>query len=539
MKNYTLLFFAAFVLPFPSSSQTVEDDFEGNGTIPSWYGDDCQIDDGFANPFLDGANGSATVMQYSDQGGAYANVRFDIPSNFDLSNDHTFTLKIYVPASSITGAQTNQVSLKLQDGTLGEPWSTQTEVIKAITLDQWQTITFDFENDPFINLDAGSSDPINRDDLNRVLIQVNGENNSDQVVAYFDDFSYDGTIVLPEPDPVYDMLIWSDEFNSDGAIDSNKWFHQTQLPPSGSWFNNEVQHYTNRLENSFVEDGKLHVMAKKETFTNQGETKQYTSARLNSKFAFTYGKVEVRAILPTGVGTWPAIWTLGKNIDEDGGYWDEEYGAAQWPACGEIDIMEHWGNNQNYVSSALHTPSSFGATVNHGGLVDENVSTEFHTYSLVWTPEKMDFSLDGYVFYTYAPEDKNMDTWPYIAEQYILLNVAMQGAIDSNFTESPMIIDYVRIYQEDTTGSPAGLKDNSSGQIEFFPNPVNDQLQIRVNENLIGSKATFYSAIGQRMESFMQNSTIHSLDLAHYPAGVYFVNFETAGQVASYKLIKQ
>ena len=539
MKNYTLLFFAAFVLPFPSSSQTVEDDFEGNGTIPSWYGDDCQIDDGFANPFLDGANGSATVMQYSDQGGAYANVRFDIPSNFDLSNDHTFTLKIYVPASSITGAQTNQVSLKLQDGTLGEPWSTQTEVIKAITLDQWQTITFDFENDPFINLDAGSSDPINRDDLNRVLIQVNGENNSDQVVAYFDDFSYDGTIVLPEPDPVYDMLIWSDEFNSDGAIDSNKWFHQTQLPPSGSWFNNEVQHYTNRLENSFVEDGKLHVMAKKETFTNQGETKQYTSARLNSKFAFTYGKVEVRAILPSGSGTWPAIWTLGKNINEDGGYWDEEYGTAQWPACGEIDIMEHWGNNQNYVSSALHTPSSSGATVNHGGIVDENVSTEFHIYSLVWTPEKMDFSLDGYVYYTYAPEDKNMDTWPYVAEQYILLNVAMQGAIDSNFTESPMIIDYVRIYQEDTTSSPAGLKDNSSGQIEFFPNPVKDQLQIRVNENLIGSKATFYSAIGQRMESFMQNSTIHSLDLAHYPAGVYFVNFETAGQVASYKLIKQ
>ena len=539
MKNYTLLFFAAFVLPFPSSSQTVEDDFEGNGTIQSWYGDDCQIDDGFANPFLDGANGSATVMQYSDQGGAYANVRFDIPSNFDLSNDHTFTLKIYVPASSITGAQTNQVSLKLQDGTLGEPWTTQTEVIKAITLDQWQTVTFDFENDPFINLDAGSSDPIDRDDLNRVLIQVNGENNSDQVVAYFDDFSYDGTIVLPEPDPVYDMLIWSDEFNSDGAIDSNKWFHQTQLPPSGSWFNNEVQHYTNRLENSFVEDGKLHVMAKKETFTDQGETKQYTSARLNSKFAFTYGKVEVRAILPSGSGTWPAIWTLGKNINEDGGYWDEEYGTAQWPACGEIDIMEHWGNNQNYVSSALHTPSSFGATVNHGGLVDENVSTEFHTYSLVWTPEKMDFSLDGYVFYTYAPEDKNMDTWPYIAEQYILLNVAMQGAIDPNFTESPMIIDYVRIYQEDTTSSPTGLKDKSSGQIEFFPNPVKDQLQIRVNETLIGSTATLYSAVGQRMESFIQNSSVQSLDLAQYPAGAYFINFETANQVISYKLMKQ
>ena len=539
MKNYTLLFFAAFVLPFPSSSQTVEDDFEGNGTIQSWYGDDCQIDDEFANPFVDCTNGSAKVLKYDDQGGAYANVRFDIPSNFDLSNDHTFTLKIYVPASSITGAQTNQVSLKLQDGTLGEPWTTQTEVIKAITLDQWQTVTFDFENDPFINLDAGSSDPIDRDDLNRVLIQVNGENNSDQVVAYFDDFSYDGTIVLPEPDPVYDMLIWSDEFDDDGAIDAEKWFHQTQLPPSGSWFNNEVQHYTNRIENSFVEDGKLHVMAKKETFTDQGETKQYTSARLNSKFAFTYGKVEVRAILPSGSGTWPAIWTLGKNIDENGGYWDEEFGTAPWPACGEIDIMEHWGNNQNYVSSALHTPSSSGATVNHGGIVDENVSTEFHIYSLVWTPEKMDFSLDGYVYYTYAPEDKNMDTWPYVAEQYILLNVAMQGAIDPNFTESPMIIDYVRIYQEDTTSSPTGLKDKSSGQIEFFPNPVKDQLQIRVNETLIGSTATLYSAVGQRMESFIQNSSVQSLDLAQYPAGAYFINFETANQVISYKLMKQ
>ena len=539
MKNIIPLFVAIFMASFSSFAQILKDDFEGNGTIPSWYGDDCQIDVAFANPFVDGTNGSAAVMQYSDQGGAYANARFDIPSNFDLSNEHTFMLKIYVPASSITGAQTNQVSLKLQDGTLGEPWTTQTEVIKPISIDQWQTITFDFQNDPFINLDVSSADPVDRDDLNRVLIQVNGENNADQVVVYFDDFSYDGTIVLPEPDPVYDMLIWSDEFNDDGAIDAEKWFHQIQLPPSGSWFNNEVQHYTNRIENSFVEDGKLHVLAKKEIFTDQDETKQYTSARLNSKFAFTYGRVEVRAILPTGVGTWPAIWTLGKNIDEDGGYWDEEFGTAPWPACGEIDIMEHWGNNQNYVSSALHTPSSSGATVNHGGIVDETVSTEFHLYSLVWTPEKMDFSLDGYVYYTYVPEDKNMDTWPYVAEQYILLNVAMQGAIDPNFTESPMIIDYVRIFQEDTTSNSIGLKDNSLGQIEFFPNPVKDQLQIRLNETLIGSKATLYSALGQRMESFVQNSIEQSFDLAQYPSGVYFINFETASQVVSYKLIKQ
>ena len=91
----------------------------------------------------------------------------------------------------------------------------------------------------------------------------------------------------------------------------------------------------------------------KETYNNQGQTKQYTSARLNSKFAFKYGKIVCRAKLPTGIGTWPAIWTLGKNIDENGAYWDNlGFGTKSWPACGEIDIMEHWGSNQNYVQSA-------------------------------------------------------------------------------------------------------------------------------------------------------------------------------------------
>ena len=103
------------------------------------------------------------------------------------------------------------------------------------------------------------------------------------------------------------------------------------------------------------------IIAKKETFTDQNITKEYTSARLNAKFAFTYGRVEVRAKLPKGIGTWPAIWMLSKNINEDGGYWDTQgYGSENWPACGEIDIMEHWGKNQDYVQSALHTSASHG-----------------------------------------------------------------------------------------------------------------------------------------------------------------------------------
>jgi len=148
----------------------------------------------------------------------------------------------------------------------------------------------------------------------------------------------------------FTTLVWSDEFNGSGAIDSRKWFHQTQLPQGGSWWDGLLQHYTNREGNSYLKDGHLNLVAKKEKFEDQGEVKQYTSARLNSKFAFTYGRVEIRAKLPEGKGTWPAIWMLSKNINEDGAYWDNQgFGTVNWPTCGEIDIFEHWGKNQDYV----------------------------------------------------------------------------------------------------------------------------------------------------------------------------------------------
>ena len=180
---------------------------------------------------------------------------------------------------------------------------------------------------------------------------------------------------------IYDKLVFSDEFNGTGAVDSNNWFHQTQFIAGNSWANGELQHYTNRQTNSYQSNGSLNLVAKKESFTDQGVTKQYTSARLNSKFAFKYGKVEVRAKLPTGVGTWPAIWMLGKNIFEPGGFWSSSYGTVSWPACGEVDIMEHWGSNQNYVQSAMHTPSSYGGTVNLGGQTIPTASSDFHIYT--------------------------------------------------------------------------------------------------------------------------------------------------------------
>jgi beta-glucanase (GH16 family) len=256
-------------------------------------------------------------------------------------------------------------------------------------------------------------------------------------------------------DVVYNDLVWSDEFDGSGTINSSNWFQQTRLPSGGSWYNNEIQHYTNRTTNSFVNSGFLNIVAKKETFNDQGQTKQYTSARLNSKFSFKYGRVEVRAKLPIGAGTWPAIWMLGKNIKESGAFWSATYGTQSWPACGEVDIMEHWGTNQNYVQSAMHTPSSYGGTVNLGGQTIATASSEFHVYSLDWTAEKMVFSVDNVVHYTYNPKDKNADTWPFDAEQYILLNVAIQSNIISNFTQSAMEVDYVRVYQNTTPDNQA------------------------------------------------------------------------------------
>lgn len=288
-----------------TQAQVIQDDFEGKDNIGTWFGDDCEIKTSYTNPFPQGKNTTATVLRYHDTGGQYANIRFDAEENFELTASSTFSFQIYVPSNGLTGNQPNQISLKLQNNTLGEPWTTQTEIIKPLELDQWQTVTFNFVSDPFINLDPSSLLPIQRTDLNHVLLQVNGENNNDEVIPYIDDFFYDGTDI---PSPNYNRLVWADEFDTDGPINSDKWFPQTQLPAGGSWYNGEIQHYTDRIENTEVIDGVLHLTARNETFTNQGVTKQHTSARLNSKFAFTYGRVEVRAKLPTGFGTtgWPA-----------------------------------------------------------------------------------------------------------------------------------------------------------------------------------------------------------------------------------------
>jgi len=194
--------------PSPTGTPIVFDDFEGNGNISTWAGDDCGMNIAFANPFKDALNDSDTVLEYNDTGGTYANVRFDKDSDFDLSDGNSvFTIKIYVPSSSITGSQPNQLSFKLQDAD-PKPWERQSEIIKPIVLDTWQEVTFDFANDTVL----GQTNPLSITNFNRIVIQVNSENNSDKVIAYLDDLSYGNEIAVDTAPFV------KDDFEGNGTI---------------------------------------------------------------------------------------------------------------------------------------------------------------------------------------------------------------------------------------------------------------------------------------------------------------------------------
>lgn len=219
------------------------------------------------------------------------------------------------------------------------------------------------------------------------------------------------------------------------------------MPTPTGWYNNEQQLYTASLDNSYVEGGALHIRALSQQVTLDGVTKAYTSARLNSKFAFQYGSVRVRARMPTQPGLWPAIWSLGQNIDEPGGYWQTQgYGRVPWPQCGEMDIMEHWtSNGPRVVSCALHLPESYGNTV-YFEETELDAASEFHVYELRWTAQAIQFFVDdAQVFEHLAPSNKTPENWPFDAPQYLLLNVAVTDA--ASVVNDAMVVDYVRVYE--------------------------------------------------------------------------------------------
>lgn len=237
-------------------------------------------------------------------------------------------------------------------------------------------------------------------------------------------------------------LVWSDEFDYNGSPDPNKWSFDIG---GNGWGNNEDQYYTDRLSNAQVSGGTLKITARKEGFGG----KSYTSSRVISKNTgdWLYGKVEVRAKLPTGQGTWPAIWMLPT---------DWEYGG--WPASGEIDIMEHVGYDQNVVHATVHTQAynhSIGTQVGKS-ITDLDVSTAFHTYKLEWTEDKIVMSLDDTEYFTFTKHG-NFEQWPFDKRFHLLMNIAMGGSwggaggpTDDSKLPATMEVEYVRVYQNIT-----------------------------------------------------------------------------------------
>ncbi len=465
---------------------------------------------------------NAVGQFFNDGTSTWQGFYIDLAQPIDLDTEQVITLSFYQ-----FDPNTHTIMIKLENGT-----NAAVEVVQNNSGSGWSnTLSFDFSN----AILSGVGTSVNATGTyDRLTIYIDGGVTTPGTYL-IDDINDGSTATDPNAlDVIYTDLVWADEFDTNGALDATKWFHQTQLPAGGSWFNGEQQHYTNRIENSFVNNGFLNIKVIKESFTDQGETKQYTSARLNSKFAFTYGRVDVRAKLPFGDGTWPAIWTLGKNINEAGAYWQTQgFGTTGWPVCGEIDIMEHGLGAVNHVSSALHTSCAgcSGATMNFQAYVLNDVANNFHVYSMNWSPNQITFMIDGVGFYTYNPAVKDLSTWPFTEDQYILLNIAMggvAGAIDPSFVESSMVIDYVRVYQ-----NTLGVQDVSATNFKIFPNPAKDILYITSETNL--DKTELYNTLGQRVLTL--NGALNQLSVSNLTSGVYILKLYAGEVITTQKVV--
>lgn len=243
----------------------------------------------------------------------------------------------------------------------------------------------------------------------------------------------------------FSKLVWSDEFNHSGLLDSTKWGYDLGrgCPQNCGWGNNELQYYTvARKENARVENGCLIIEAHKENFSDA----KYTSARVVSKNKgdWKYGRIEVKAKLPAGTGMWPAIWMLPTK-------W--EYGG--WPKSGEIDIMENVGYWPDSVLSTVHTNAYNGmlGTQKTSGIRLPDNATVFHVYAIEWTKEKIRFFVDDTLISEFLNDHKGFDTWPYDKEFHLLMNIAVGGnwggkfGVDDKIFPQKMMIDYVRVYQ--------------------------------------------------------------------------------------------
>jgi beta-glucanase (GH16 family) len=234
----------------------------------------------------------------------------------------------------------------------------------------------------------------------------------------------------------YTKLVWQDEFNEPGLPDPAKWKYDT-----GYIRNNELQYYTNRrAENASISDSVLDIVARNDSFKMNGHIYPITSADISTEGIkdFTYGRLEVRAKIPSALGTWPAIWTLGSNI-----------GTVGWPTCGEIDIMEHVGFMTDTMHFNEHARSSNKGT----RIFYPAPEKDFHIYAIEWYADRIDWFFDGKKVLTFNNDHTGNASWPFDKPQFIILNLAFGGdwggakGVSVDSLPRHFYIDYVRVYQ--------------------------------------------------------------------------------------------
>ena len=457
LRTYSFLFLVAVTLIWSCSSDSSDDGSGGNNSVSNLVVSINIVGANASNPNGDGTgvvNVSATATNAVNYGFKFGsdpeqqNTSGTIQRIFmeEGTNTYIVTVKAYSSSgTSISEVETFTVYVE-EDTTVIVP----SNLVVTTNIDGADS------NNPYGNgsgvvnfnaqaidavsygyiIDGGSEVQSVDGTYQYTFDNVEGIDNHDVVVVAYS--STNDTIDTSETIAVSyyigDPPVWADEFFQDGAPNSENWTYDLG---AGGWGNNELQTYTDNSSNVKVEDGLLKIIAK-------ANGSGYTSSRLKSidLFEFKYGRVDVRAKLPSSQGTWPAIWMLGANFSSVG-----------WPRCGEIDIMEQTGWDKNKTLGTCHwfdTPSNDHASYGLETSIS-NASSEFHVYSLEWDANSIKILLDDVQFFVMNSSSSGIPNTPFQDDFFFILNVAMGGTlggtVDSNFTEDSMEIDYIRVYQ--------------------------------------------------------------------------------------------
>lgn len=323
------------------------------------------------------------------------------------------------------------------------------------------------------------------------------------------------------------VLEWSDEFNGN-QLDETVWNKVHHGNPD----NGELQFYTPRQENIVVSDGTLKLIARKETYSAQGPwmsepaTRYYTSGKIETqgKLTFQYGKIEARMKLPRGKGTWPAFWMLGENLFDAG---------VGWPKCGEIDIMEH-GQDFDNLGAAIHT-ESYNHTIGTQKTGTYNIGdydTDFHTYGVEWSGQKLSFYVDGHYYFTVTKDQigSNESQWPFDQPFWLILNHAVGGAWggtpDDMLYPHTTEIDWVRVYKDIPLSVAVNQIDLPS--FTLFPNPVDDICWVEMEKIERSVHVVVYAMDGTMIKSFCQSYVSKfQVDLSDLSKGYYVIKIKT------------